>query len=53
MFFWDTFKATYTAEQVSEVILVDHNILDVTESDLGPKVTRIIDHHVDQHAYAE
>ena len=31
LFFWDTFKATYTAEQVSEVIIVDHNILDVTQ----------------------
>ena len=28
LFFWDTFKATYKPEQVAEVVLVDHNVLD-------------------------
>ena len=43
----------YKKEQVSEVVLVDHNILDVTQADLGDKVTRIIDHHVDANAYTD
>ena len=29
LFFWDEFKEKYKPEQVSEVILVDHNILDL------------------------
>ena len=41
----------YSANQVEEVVLVDHNILDVTQSDLGDKVSRVIDHHVDANAY--
>jgi len=53
LFFYDTFRELYTAEQVTEVALVDHNILDVTQADLGSKVTRVIDHHVDANAYSD
>lgn len=41
----------YSADKVTEAVLVDHNILDVTQADLGSKVTRIIDHHVDSNSY--
>ena len=30
LFFWDEFKAKYKTKQIDEVILVDHNTLDVT-----------------------
>ena len=30
LFFYDTFRELYSAEKVTEVVLVDHNILDVT-----------------------
>ena len=33
--------------------LIDHNILDAEQADLGPKVRRVIDHHVDSGAYAD
>ena len=33
--------------------LVDHNVLDMEQADMGSKVTRVIDHHVDSGAYAE
>lgn len=49
--FYDGFRATYEPEAVKEVMLVDHNILDVRQVDLSSKVTRIIDHHVDANAY--
>lgn len=32
--------------------MVDHNVLDKDQSDMGSKVTRVIDHHVDSGAYA-
>ena len=53
LFFWDAFRTIYKPEQVAEVVLVDHNILDVSQADLGTKVTRIIDHHVDANAYTD
>ena len=53
LFFYDTFRELYKPEQVTEVALVDHNILDVTQADLGSKVTRVIDHHVDANAYSD
>jgi nanoRNase/pAp phosphatase (c-di-AMP/oligoRNAs hydrolase) len=38
--------------KVDEVTLIDHNKLDATqEADLGKKVRRIIDHHVDTKHY--
>ena len=43
----------YSVDKVTEVVLVDHNILDVTQSDLESKVTRVIDHHVDSNAYLD
>jgi inorganic pyrophosphatase/exopolyphosphatase len=49
--FYDAFRAAYKPETVKEVMLVDHNILDVRQGDLSSKVTRIIDHHVDANAY--
>jgi len=33
--------------------LIDHNVLDREQSDLGSKVKRVIDHHVDSGAYAD
>ena len=32
--------------------LVDHNVLDKDQDDMGSKVKRVIDHHVDSGAYA-
>ena len=33
--------------------LIDHNVLDADQADLGPKVKRVIDHHVDSGAYVD
>ena len=33
--------------------LIDHNILDAGQSDMGSKVKRVIDHHLDSGAYAD
>lgn len=52
LYFYDEFREQYPdPSSVEEVALIDHNILDVTQSDLAPKVTRVIDHHVDSDAY--
>ena len=53
LWFMNEFRATYKPEAITEIVLVDHNILDVTQSDLGSKVTRIIDHHLDAKAYTD
>ena len=54
MYFWDEFKAQYpTDENVEEVALIDHNVLDKDQSELSGKVKRVIDHHVDSGAYAD
>ena len=53
LYYYDEFRAQYPGiDQVEEVALIDHNILDVNQSDLGPKVTYVIDHHIDSGAYA-
>ena len=55
LYFYDEFREQYKDidSQVEEVALIDHNILDVDQADLGPKVTRVIDHHVDSDAYKD
>ena len=54
LYFWDEFRQQYpSAEAIDEVALVDHNILDMEQADLGSKVKRVIDHHVDSGAYAD
>ena len=52
--FYDEFRAAVpSADGIVEMALVDHNILDTNQSDMGSKVTRVIDHHVDSGAYAD
>ena len=52
--FYDEFRAAVpSADGIEEMALVDHNILDTNQSDMGSKVTRVIDHHVDSGAYAD
>ena len=52
LYFYDEFREQFPdPESVEEVALIDHNVLDLQQSDLGPKVTRVIDHHVDSGAY--
>jgi len=51
LYFYDELVQQYSPEKVAEVVIVDHNILDVTQSQFGDKVTRVIDHHVDNNAY--
>ena len=55
LYFYDEFRAQYpnAGEVVEEMALIDHNVLDREQSDLGGKVTRVIDHHVDSGAYAD
>merc|ERR1712051_536766 len=54
LYFWDEFRQQYpSAEAIDEVALVDHNVLDMEQADLGSKVKRVIDHHVDSGAYAD
>ena len=53
LFFIDEFRSLYKADLVSEVVLVDHNKLDISQQDLSPKVTRIIDHHFDEKEYTD
>ena len=54
LYFYDEFRAQFPdAEAVEEMALIDHNVLDREQSDLGSKVRRVIDHHVDSGAYAE
>ena len=54
LYYWDEFKGQFPSpDDVEEVALIDHNILDVDQADLGPKVTRVIDHHVDSGAYKD
>ena len=54
LFYYDQFRELCpNADDVEEVALIDHNILDVAQSDLGPKVTRVLDHHVDSGAYKD
>jgi len=53
LYFIDELVAQYKPEEVKEVVLVDHNILDVTQSQFSSSVTRVIDHHIDNNAYAE
>lgn len=53
LYFYDEFRAQYPdAESIDEVALIDHNVLDKDQSDLGSKVTRVVDHHIDSGAYA-
>ena len=55
MYFYDEFRAQFpnAREQVEEMALIDHNVLDREQSDLASKVTHVIDHHVDSGAYAD
>ena len=54
LYFYDEFRQQYPdAESVEELALIDHNILDQEQGDMGSKVTRVIDHHVDSGAYAD
>lgn len=54
LYFWDEFRAQYPSpDSVDEVALIDHNELDKDQNDLGSKVKRVIDHHVDSKAYAD
>ena len=54
MYFYDEFRAQFpSADSVADMALIDHNILDPDQNDLGSKVTRVIDHHVDSGAYAD
>ena len=47
LFFYDELCNLYPTEKFSEVVLYDHNVLDVSQAHLAPFVTRIVDHHVD------
>lgn len=50
--FYDELKAQYpSADDVEELALIDHNKLDLHQSEYGSKVTRVIDHHVESGAY--
>ena len=52
LYFYDEFRAQYPdADSITEMALIDHNILDKDQNDMGAKVTRVIDHHVDSGAY--
>ena len=51
LYFVDELIAEYGLTYVKETILVDHNILDPSQSDLTASVTKIIDHHEDRKAY--
>ena len=52
LFYYDEFRESYPdPDMVEEVALIDHNVLDVDQADLGSKVTYVIDHHVDSGAY--
>lgn len=53
LYFYDEFRQQYPdVAAIDEVALIDHNLLDTDQSDMGSKVTRVIDHHVDSGAYA-
>jgi len=45
--FVDELRNLYKPSQIKETVLVDHNVLDISQQDMGKNVTRIIDHHVD------
>jgi len=50
----DEFRTQFPdPESISEVALIDHNILDNDQNDIASKVTRVIDHHMDSGAYAD
>mmetsp|Transcript_5798 Transcript_5798/g.7828 ORF Transcript_5798/g.7828 Transcript_5798/m.7828 type:complete len:135 (-) Transcript_5798:921-1325(-) len=54
LYFYDEFRQQYPdPAAIEEVALIDHNVLDAEQSDMGSKVTRVIDHHVDSGAYAD
>ena len=53
LYFFDEFRAQYKGEQVEETVLIDHNLLDASQSDLGKNVTVILDHHIDANAYED
>eukprot|EP00347_Sterkiella_histriomuscorum_P007811 403347471 len=40
-------------EEINEIGLIDHNKLDISEDHLKSKITRIIDHHVDNKLYQD
>ena len=54
LYFYDEFRTQFpSAEVIEEMALIDHNILDTEQSDMGSKVKRVIDHHVDSGAYVD
>lgn len=54
LYFYDEFREQFPdANMIEEMALIDHNILDFDQGDLGCKVRRVIDHHVDSFAYAD
>jgi inorganic pyrophosphatase/exopolyphosphatase len=54
LYFYDEFRQQYaSADAIEEIALVDHNLLDMDQSFMESKVTRVIDHHVDSGAYAD
>ena len=54
LYFYDEFRVQFpSADALDEMALIDHNILDTNQSDMGSKVKRVIDHHVDSGAYAD
>jgi inorganic pyrophosphatase/exopolyphosphatase len=53
--FLDELSALYpNRDDITAIALVDHNQLDIEQEQwLGKNVTYIVDHHVDNHAYAD
>ena len=53
VYYMDELNAQYSPEKCVETILVDHNLLDVTQSQWGNNVTAIVDHHIENGAYMD
>ncbi len=43
----------YSSNDLLDIALIDHNVLDVSQQQWGKSVTMIIDHHADEKAYLD
>jgi len=53
VYYMDELCSQYDPAKVVETLLVDHNLLDVTQGQFGNNVTAIIDHHIENNAYLD
>ena len=51
LYYMDELRAQYKPEAVAETMLIDLNVLESHQADLGKNVTVILDHHLDMNAY--